>query len=352
MAFGQLMDAYRGMGEIDKAFWAMSQRDSINYEIRNNKSQLEITQLLKQIELEKSLIEEEKTQLTELLDIRHNIIIVIAFFVILLLLTTIFLMWRHGRERKKNLEDMKRLNKEVVEYSDRLLELNDTKNKILSVISHDLRAPFAHLLTYLSFGSEGLTDEKQDQLNKDLIKNTQNGLFMLDNLLHWANSQNQEGMIVDSKLFNLKLLVQEIINQLNDTTNTKNIDILNKCQNVNIITDEVLFQIILRNLMSNALKFSPSKSAIEVTSSKFENEVNISVTDYGKGISESVITSLKESKGKISPGVGTDGERGAGLGLKLCMNFVTLINGSLDLEVNSKGGTTATLKIPIDPRVE
>ena len=350
MGYGQLMDAYRGLKEIDLAFWAMSQRDSINFEVRNNQSQMEVSQLLKQIEDEKELIEDERNQLSELLDVRSNIIMATAISVILLLLTTIFLLIRNGRERKKNLNDMKNLNKEIIEYSDRLQELNDTKDKILSVISHDLRAPFAHLLTYLSFGNEGLSEADREQVNKELIQNTQNGLFMLDNLLYWANSQAHEGMHIDTKLFNLKLSTQTLITQLKETTNTKEIDIQNNCQSLNITTDEVLFQIVLRNLLSNAIKFSPMKSVIEVASGKFGNEVRIFVIDHGKGIKESIVKAVINVHGPISPDTGTEGERGAGLGLRLCLQFVKMLGGELLFEINPSGGTTAIFKLPINPK--
>tara|TARA_B100000508_G_scaffold141085_1_gene146183 strand:- start:12209 stop:13903 length:1695 start_codon:yes stop_codon:yes gene_type:complete len=251
---------------------------------------------------------------------------------IILLLVVVFLMWRNNVEHNKNLK--------VKE------ELIQTKDKILSVISHDLRSPFAHMLTFLAFGDEGLTQEEKKQINEEQYNSTQNALFMLDNLLFWAHSQSN-GMHVSSKLINLKHSIQNLVEQANSGKHLKDIEIINKCEASTVSIDENILHIILRNFLSNAVKYSPKGSKVFVDCESTEKSLTIRVVDEGVGMPQSVIDLLESNIGSIESERGTENEKGAGLGLKLCIEFAASIGATLKFKRNPEKGTTAMLVVPI-----
>jgi signal transduction histidine kinase len=257
----------------------------------------------------------------------------------------LIIVYKNNNRRKQDLHKMAELHKNLKESSQELSDLNRNKDRILSIISHDLRSPFSQLITFLAFAEDGdLTEEEMQQVNREMLINAKNGLHMLDNLLYWASTQRSE-----VRLHNTTFLVAEVLNEIKEQMSYlaqgKDVKIQLSCPlNLSAYGDRILFEIIARNLLSNALKFSNSGFTVEITAQEKGKEVQVCVRDYGSGIPDKVLTSLKNHSFDYDSSAGTKGEKGAGMGLYLSMEFAKQNNGSLSF-IREKDGTRACINL-------
>ena len=260
----------------------------------------------------------------------------------------------------------KRMQKELKESEQQLRKLNDTKDKFFSIISHDLRGPFSTML-----GFSKLLDEKYDNydteqkkkfisvLNND-IKNTYK---LLENLLQWSRSQRNS---IDFKPanHNIYLLLSDIIILLNNMAEKKSITIINNLpKDKFVFADKDMFETVLRNLITNAIKFTKKGGIIEIgcvetrhqlisgdaalslyqkTDSKI---VELYVKDNGVGMNKEKQNNLFTISKNISTH-GTENESGTGLGLLLCKEFVEKHEGNIWVESEEEKGSTFYFTIP------
>ena len=228
-----------------------------------------------------------------------------------------------------------------------LEDLNKTKDRLFSIIGHDLRSPvtalegIAELFEY--YNSEGKQDKLAD-LGPKISYAAKNVNQLLDNLLNWSLSQ-QKGIQCAPKKIDVTTLIKEVHHLFKDSIASKNIQFVhNENGEVTIYADYNMIFSVLRNVISNAIKFTPSSGHVEVTSGDTESGVQITIKDTGIGISKEKIETLftlQENKSTQ----GTDRERGSGLGLVLVNEFMQLNNGSISIE-SSKEGTTIQLLLP------
>jgi len=247
--------------------------------------------------------------------------------------------------KKKLLEETQ---ENLLETEQNLKNLNETKNKLFSIMAHDLINPFNALLGFAS-----LLEEESNQLNKTEIKEyssiiyqTANNIFsLLENLLQW--SQSQTGKIITRKdNIDISEIIQSVTELLKPIANNKNISINTNIDNgCFAFADQDLISSAIRSLVQNAIKFSPSGSKIQLTGLSKQGQTIISVADEGVGINV-------EDRGKIfhsdihlsTPG--TSNETGAGLGLIITREFILLNNGSIDLKSSPGKGSTFTITLP------
>ncbi len=249
------------------------------------------------------------------------------------------------------------LNEQMIENSSHITRLNEelntalaTKDKFFSIIAHDLRNPFVVLLNNAEL-IETHYDQMDDatKLKKIIdIKEASNYTYtLLENLLTWARSQRgninffpQEYNVYDLLYRNYLLLKSQATN--------KNIAISINCNpNDSVFCDKEMFDTIIRNLISNAIKFSRPHSNIEIGTieSSIENSVEIYVNDNGIGITPEMRESIF-SPGSQMTRKGTNGESSTGLGLLLCKEFVDKHNGTIRAEINENAGTTFYFTLP------
>jgi signal transduction histidine kinase len=229
-----------------------------------------------------------------------------------------------------------------------LKELNATKDKFFSIISHDLRSPFTGLLGY----SELLYNEYSrisEETIKDYVSNiysiSKNTFELLENLLAW--SQSQTGRIeLNLKKINLKSYSDSIIQMINPIAQKKKILLINSIpEDIYCYADENMLQTIFRNLISNAIKFTYESGTIKISAKAQDNIAEVSISDTGTGMSEVIKNSLfKISETKSQPG--TQSEKGTGLGLILCKEFVEKHGGKIWVESEEGKGTTFFFTIP------
>ncbi len=234
----------------------------------------------------------------------------------------------------------------------RLIESNKTKDKFFAIIAHDLRSPFNSMLGFSDLLYNNFYEyniEKQKKMI-DILHNSINSTYkLLDNLLLW--SQSQRGIIELSKeQFNLKQLFIDTTNLLQQSVDDKDITLAVTIPvEINIVVDKQMFATIIRNLITNAIKYTPRNGLIDVNAAiQIENKeeyIEVSVSDNGVGITSEVQTKLFDINESIST-KGTENESGTGLGLVLCKDFVEMHNGKIWVESEIGKGSLFTFTIP------
>ncbi|MFC6999735.1 tetratricopeptide repeat-containing sensor histidine kinase [Rufibacter roseus] len=250
-------------------------------------------------------------------------------------------------EQKNSIEKQERL---VRQQRDELEKLNAFKNKIFSIISHDLRSPFASVqaLFYLA-DNNSMNDQEFKRLFQMLGKDYDNATNLLDNLLVWAKSQ-MAGASITYEQLNVQQLAEESVTQMMHSAELKQITLFNAVPaSVAITSDHERLNFVVRNLVMNAIKFTPAGGSVTIGATDLEKEVIINVTDTGKGMTEKEMSFLFTEKRYST--AGTLNEKGTGLGLLLCRELLESINASITVESEVGKGSTFYLRVP-KPKVE
>lgn len=222
------------------------------------------------------------------------------------------------------------------------------KDKICSIIAHDLRSPFSGMLGVSKILSEELNNLTQDEIHnftimlKDSIENTYK---LLENLLEW--SRLQRGMIpFEPKSFNLGEMVENTVAIHEAKSNEKEILVMNHVpSDLIVFADMNMIDTVLRNLLSNAIKFTPKGGRVEINTRSDENYVEVSVADTGIGIPDEMIPQLFKVGAKTSRS-GTEGEASTGFGLILCKELIDKHLGNIWVESQVGKGTKFYFTIP------
>jgi two-component system sensor histidine kinase/response regulator len=232
-----------------------------------------------------------------------------------------------------------------------LEELNATKDKFFSIVAHDLRTPVSSLAGFSSMLSkygDQMSPEEISKFSKDLHKSVKNALSLVENLLTWARTQ-MDKMEHSPSVVNINTVVKETVEQMSSSAGNKNIRLQeNIAENLQVFADENHLRLILRNLVSNAIKFTPAEGSITIsTSQAAEGQAEITVEDTGVGMDENRLSRLFKI-GEANSTNGTAGEKGTGLGLVLCKEFVEKNSGSIAVRSTEGSGTTFTIQLPQD----
>lgn len=236
----------------------------------------------------------------------------------------------------------------LIEKNDQLKDLNSTKDKLFSIISHDLRSPFNTILGFgellLSSYSE-LTDEERKNMISQLYKTSNQTYYLVENMLNWARIQTRN-IKYEPKKIGLKEFFDWKFDLYEKIAESKGIvlqSILDK--NIIVYTDVNFLETILRNLINNAIKFTPSGGTIQITADPGPEEIVISVKDSGIGMTKNQIDMLFQINKNINT-IGTDGEKGSGLGLILCKEFIEEYKGTISVESEPGKGSTFKFTVP------
>ncbi|TAF65388.1 MAG: hypothetical protein EAZ55_09005 [Cytophagales bacterium] len=235
---------------------------------------------------------------------------------------------------------------EIQSKNEALSLSNKTKDKLFSIIGHDLRAPIGSLkgLLYL-LSSESISKDEFLALSERLKQSVEIVHNTLDNLLLWASSQ-MGGITYKPSLLNLKAIVEEKIALYNELVNAKKIRIIDEVKDdISVWADENQLKIILHNLINNAIKFTLTNGSICIKAEKVEDFCAISVIDTGIGMNEEQVKHLFNKSTHTST-QGTAGEKGIGLGLILCQEMVEKNGGTIQVTSKVNGGTNITFTVP------
>lgn len=226
-----------------------------------------------------------------------------------------------------------------------LEESNTTKEKLFSIIAHDLRSPIAQLRNTLDLLNKHLlSPEEFNKLVEHISINVKQLQGGLDNLLKWSNSQLQ-GIEVNPQKVDFNKIITQIISMMQAEIENKSIQLHIQSEGGPIWADPDHLQLVLRNLLSNAIKYSYKKGAITIHHYTRNHEVMVSIADEGDGMDKSFRDQLFSAANIISKR-GTLNEKGTGLGLKLCKEFVEKNNGRIWVEENNPTGSIFFVSFP------
>lgn len=234
-----------------------------------------------------------------------------------------------------------------------LTELNALKDKMFSVIGHDLRSPLSSVKMTLEFLSETATTGNEELAETiGIIMQTTDEIFgLLENLLGWAKSQSGN-LSLNKEEIKLEETIQNIYRLNKSNFDNKQITFTSKVKDEDVaFADLNTLKIVLRNLLSNAIKFTPNNKTIEVLTEQLDDKIQILVRDTGVGIPKDKVDKLFNSNEHFTT-YGTNQEAGSGLGLLLCKDFTERNNGKIWVESEEGKGSTFFIELPIKSQEE
>ena len=230
-----------------------------------------------------------------------------------------------------------------------LRELNATKDKFFSIIAHDLRTPFNGIIGFSYVLLEQIKEKDYEGIQEyaDIINtSSRHAMDLLSNLMEWSLSQTG-GLEYNPKQVDVVQLIKSSLKLLKTSTEQKSISIsVNSPSELFMIADKAMIEAVLRNLISNAIKFTHQRGEISITAQVKDNDYIISIKDSGVGIDHSSIEKLFRIDSTYSS-TGTNDEVGTGLGLILCKDFIDYHKGKIWVESELGVGSTFYFSIPI-----
>lgn len=234
-----------------------------------------------------------------------------------------------------------------IQLNNKLKEVNATKDKFFSIISHDLKNPFSTLLGYtdmLIMEYKNFSEEEKKNYIGSIQKSAKHTYNLLENLLNWSRTQRGEIKITKTELY-VDELVGKAVKILSETAKNKKIKLIeNIPSNLKITADEETISTVIRNVITNALKFTPENGTVKVSAYDKENSVDIIIEDNGIGIDKENLDKIFRIDSHHTT-EGTAHEKGTGLGLILCKEFMK--NNGGDIFVESKVGTGSKFTITL-----
>lgn len=236
-------------------------------------------------------------------------------------------------------------NHQILLQKNELEQSNAEKNKLMSIISHDLRAPLVNIQNYLELLNENAVDNTQRiNLEQNLLTATNHTMQMLSNLLYWSKNQ-MDGQNIHLHRVNLLQTLQSTLEMEQMQASKKDIrfhyDVEEK---LDVMADADMLQLVVRNLVSNAIKFTATGGAINVLAKTADKHVKITISDNGIGIDLNKQATLFSADTEVT--YGTNNEKGAGLGLLLCKEFIERQNGKITFESTPGIGSNFYIYIP------
>lgn len=240
--------------------------------------------------------------------------------------------------------------KQAIEESEmKLKKINNSKDKFFSIIAHDLKNPFNGIMGmtgYLSESYDNISDQERKDIINDLNISSKNAFNLLQNLLEWTRTQSGTLKNVPTDI-DPASIIEISLETVGNLAKNKNIEIIQRVDTKRHgYADENLIATVLRNLFTNAVKFSPRKSQIEVTVKEFEKELVFCVKDSGIGLHHNEIDQLFRIDVNFHK-KGTEEETGTGLGLKICKEFVEYCNGRIWVISEPNKGSSFYFTIPL-----
>jgi two-component system, sensor histidine kinase and response regulator len=254
-------------------------------------------------------------------------------------------LWHYQAKIKQQQSEIQERNDQLAVQASRLDETNKIKDKVFSIISHDMNTPIQGL--QLLFEHEENPEEMIGSLMevlpelKNELKKTSD---LFENLLCWAKMQIREAEVVTEQM-DVGELGARIQNSLNDKARKKGVQIENLLSDTKIYGDKYILEIVLRNLVSNAIKFSGNEDKIIIDGQQEKNAYVLKVTDTGIGMNEDSIRKINSNSFYTS--AGTQNEKGTGLGLIICKDLIEKCNGFISIESAVGKGTEISIYLPV-----
>lgn len=353
-----LADVYSAMGETTLAVEQLRLANQFKDSLYNAERNGHIQEMQSLYELERKdktigLLERENEFRYQ--QVRNQRILTAALAAVIILLGTLIfalIRLRHTQTRaNKALSDknaaIEHQKEEIQTQAENLQHLNQLKSKLFSVISHDLRGPIGNLQALLELlASKLLTPEEFLSLSDKLKTNLNVTQSTLENLLSWSLSQ-MEGIKTEQQEIDIKTIIDDVCKLLEGAASGKGVTVVSSTTVTSpAIADPNQVQLILRNLIHNAIKFSKRNGVVTVSAHPEDSVCRITIKDAGIGMTEEEIHMIVGSEHFTK--MGTQQEKGTGLGLLLCKEFIHRNGGTLSITSTPGSGTAVSFSIPLE----
>lgn len=340
--YNGLAYAYAQKKLFDKAYYFSSKATEINDSISLSQYVERLTQLTEALKYEETLNlqKEREKALAERLDFQRNIIkLYIAIIILLALIVGLVIYFYIKRAKDIRLLQAQR---------DEINMLNSTKDRFFSILAHDLKNQLTSIVTIaqmvkdksLAIGDDGLIELSRRLYALGFATND-----LLENVLSWIKSQGKQ-VIARKSNIDLKEFIDRVILTQKPAAEIKSVAINNRVEpGISIHTDADMLSTVVRNLISNAIKFSSSGGRVDVFAFPKGNHVEISITDYGVGMPRETTDRLFNTLESLTQ-PGTMNEQGSGLGLIICNQLVTDLGGQIKVTSEPQRGSTFTVSLP------
>ncbi len=247
-------------------------------------------------------------------------------------------------------EELFKLNEQLAESERELMEMNASKDKFFSIIAHDLRSPFSGLLGFSEFLATEL-----EKLSKKEIKDYSTSIYgmirnlynLLENLLEWSRMQTGKTVFMPERT-NIRFIIENVVDLLKINAVKKGITLVyDQEEDIFIQADPNMFNSIIQNLVSNAIKFTRPRGEVKLRTEIKENGIEVYVSDNGVGIPKEALSKIFRIDKQITT-LGTSNEKGSGLGLLVCKEMIEKHGGNIWVESTPGEGTTFSFSIPMN----
>ena len=295
-------------------------------------------------------VQKDRTNDNKTLNSYKNLLygLLILLIIVFGLLVFIYLKRNNSIKQAKELEKknakIELQNADFLKQTEHLENVNNVKDKLFSIVSHDLKDSLSSINGFIDLLKDGsLSREEFDNLIPELSENANNASLLLFNLLNWSKSQ-MESLEPKPSLFDIQEVFETKLKLIEQRIENKGIALIDHSLRDFAYADRSMFEIIIQNLLANALKFSKSGDKITISNHISNGTCIISIADTGVGISKDNIANLFNSNSFTT--MGTDNEKGTGLGLSICKELVELNHGKIWVESALGAGSTFYVQLP------
>ena len=331
-----LKEAYSGKGEFAKALEYSDLRNNYADTLRDKNKESIIQGLNAKYSLNE---QQQKLSIQEaenrLLRKQKTLLMFLAIVGLLFVSSLLFIVLQISQKHKTNRKLLAELEK-----------ANSAKEKLISVISHDLRSSIGTLRnSIMLIVDDSIDQESISELLESFYPVVDSTYDLLENLLTWA-AYNKGNLEPSIEKIDIRPIIEKSIQHTHHLADSKNIEIVNRVENELVKADKNMLSTVLRNLISNAVKFSHPKSKVTITSLAKNNMALITIKDDGIGMKPKTLETLFTIASE-NHSIGTRGERGSGLGLSICKNFIEEQGGTIQVNSTHGIGSTFTFTIPV-----
>lgn len=328
-SYESLYKSYYGLNDLKNAFSYLIEFNLLNDALEKDENIKRIAVQEKELELK---VQKEKTDLELSIQRKQKLLILLAliFTAILVILITYILIQKTIKNKQ-------------------LRKANETRDQMFKIISHDFRSPLISISNTLQLIPELIKEKDYNTAINLSLKDEQSVsrvLTLIDSLITWTLSQN-DNIPYNPENYNLFNISNILFDIYTPIANYKRIELINNIsKNIQVFADKNILNTVLRNLINNAIKFTPENGKIEVSSKAINNIVEIRVTDTGIGIDKDKLAKIFSlDKEKV---IGTKGEKGNGLGLFFCKEFIEKNNGKMGVESKVGEGSSFYCTVPTE----